>query len=142
MKSCPVCHLLNNDNDTKCGNCGTPLCSNESHLSDNEGKEIRWDVLKRLGIPVLGLLDSGLLIAALVRGTFMWEMLLILLLQASGIAQLLFPDAMYKFNYWFLTKPGEQGTPGDYYYFRSRFRGFILLIIGIIILIAFTFSNI
>lgn len=139
MKSCPVCHLLNNDADTKCGNCGTPLYSSDSHLSDNEGEEIRWDSLKRFFIPGLGLLDGGLLIVALVRGTLMWEMLLILFIQASGIAKIFFPDAMYKLGYWFLTKPGEQDNPGDYYYFQSRFRGFVLLISGTVILVAFSF---
>jgi hypothetical protein len=142
MKSCSVCHLLNNDEETRCGNCGTPLSSRECSLSDDEERDIKMGVLKHWAIPGLGLMDIGLLIAALVRGTFQWEMLLILLLQAIGIADLFFPDVMFRFTYGLLIRDVERVKPGDYYYFRAGCSGFILLIGGIAALAIFTFRNV
>ena len=142
MKSCPICHLLNNDENTKCGNCGTPLSSRKSYLSEEGGGGIRWGSYRHFCIPALGLLNGGLLIASLVLGTFLWEMLLTLLLQVLGIVYIFFPDVMFKLTFGFLIRDGEQVNPGDYYYFHAQFRGFALLICGIVVLIFVTFRNV
>ena len=142
MKSCPVCHLLNNDEDTKCGNCGTPLSSREGYLYNDGGERNQSGFYKQFYIPALGLLNGGLLIAALVRGTFLWEMLLTLLLQAMGTMHLFFPDVMFKLTYGLMIREGDKARPGDYYYFQAKFRGFAFLISGIVILMFVTFRNI
>jgi hypothetical protein len=139
MKTCPFCHLLNNDEDTKCGNCGMALSSGESPLSKEGGDDIQSGVLIYFLLPILGLADVGLLIAAIVRGTFKWAMLLLLLLQAIGIAESFFPDFMYKLTYGFLTKEGEQANPGDYYYGQAGCKGYALIICSIFVLAIITF---
>ena len=93
-------------------------------------------------LAVFGLLDGGLLIAALVRGTFIWVMPVLYFLQAEGIASLFFPDAMYRYYYGFLIKKYGWKNPGDYYYFSCRIGGYLSLICGTMLLATFTFLRI
>ena len=139
MKICPRCQMGNSNETVMCRECGASLGAAIAQdaeailkaASDRyERKQRRIRILKVAWVVLASVLHIIFFVIAIIRGTFIFPVLLLLFMPVGGYMMLFHAEAMFQFK---IDASGDyeirgEVGPSEWYLFKSTIAGsFIML---------------
>lgn len=145
MKICPVCQMGNSNETVMCKECGTSLgavpAQDEEVILKTESdryerKQRRLRNFKMSGVVLSVALHISLFAISIIRGTFFFPMLFLLLAPAAGYMMMFRAEKLFQIK---IDASGDYDVngevrPTEWYLFKNAIQGALIMLASIILM--------
>lgn len=145
MKICPVCQMGNSNETVLCRECGSSLGAvpeqDEEMILKTESdryerRQRRLRNLKMAGVVLSAALHISLFVVSIIRGTFFFPMLFLLLAPVVGYMMLFRAEKLFQIK---INASGDYDVSGEvrpteWYLFKNAMQGALIMLASIILM--------